>query len=427
MASFMPRLWIANVEEALTSDDILFEHYYGEKSAGMFSRFLCELESGDILLAPWPIDSDYRDYMAKIQGWDERGVEVISTGFDSPHWLAKTVLGNSELLESLARRCSKGKYWVESFIETSNVVCLADKLGLPLRGTDKKIIRSGIIDDFNDKVYFKEWAHSHGIPVVPGTIARDHDQLWSEVETLGRKYDRLMLRKARYAGGAGNMSGNLAELMERLDSWHEKGAVLCEPFLDIVEVAGSLVRIGPRGIELIGIDRQIFERGGWCGFVCPFESGMDEDCKCRVEAVRWGALRLGLEAWKLGVRGLMNLDWAFIASDLSNPLVLECNMRHNGFGYVTELAQRYWGDSWTDLVTYGREGLRTSCNSFTELLEKLRPLRYRGQQILIEERGRDKGAIITNPPRQGVYSLAIFGPDRNYIAAVERLVFQALS
>ena len=80
------KLLVANVEEALPREDLLFSYYYDETSAGMFARFLAELHPGDMLVVPWPLDADFCAYMDGLiglgSGLKEEGNGIIRHEID---------------------------------------------------------------------------------------------------------------------------------------------------------------------------------------------------------------------------------------------------------------------------------------------------------------------------------------------------------
>lgn len=424
MANSTHKLLVANVEEALPRDDLLFSYYYDRKSAGMFARFLSELHPGDMLVVPWPLKADFCEYMDRLIGLGRGSDYVVDTGITDSRLLVDAVLANECAMRILRERCQAPDWRIEAFIETPSVVKLAEALGVPLRGTAAGLIKSGLIENLNDKLYFKKMAEAAGIPVVPGHAARNAAELRAELFGWGRRFDRVMLRKTKYAGGAGNLAGPPRLLQAEIRDWYNSGTVMIEPFLSITEVAGSLVSIGDDGTEFLGVDRQIFEKGGWCGFTAPFRTPGAEKAyrEFNVEAVREGAMRLAVIAQKSGARGLMNLDWAFAAGQHGQPLVLECNFRRNGFGYVAEFAKSYFGDGRNELAMYCRESVPCGFSDFERLCLRLSGVKWRGERVFIDGPGAERGLIITNPPREGKISLAIFGPDQHYISEIWRTV-----
>ncbi|MBQ7568877.1 hypothetical protein IJT17_08740 [bacterium] len=424
MANSTHKLLIANVEEALPRKDMLFSYYYDEKSAGMFARFLAELHPGDMLVVPWPLDKDFCAYMNSLIGLGNGTEYVVDTGITESRLLADAVLANEKTVSLLREKCQSQDWHIEAFIETPAILKLAEALGIPTQGTDPKLINDGLIEDLNDKLYFKRMAEAAGIPTVLGHAAHDDIELNAELRNWGKRFHRVMLRKTKYAGGAGNLSGPARILQAKIRDWYNSGTVMIEPFLNITEVSGSLVRISDDVLEFIGRDRQIFEHGGWCGFTAPFRTPGAEKLyeDFNVEAIREGALKLAEIAQKRGARGLMNLDWAFVSGQHDTPVVLECNFRRNGFGYVVEFAKSYFGAGWNKHTLYCRESIPCGFPNFERLCLRLQEVTWRGEKVFIDRPGAERGLIITNPPREGKISVAIFGPDQHYISEVWRTV-----
>ena len=245
----------------------------------------------------------------------------------------------------------------------------------------------------------------------------DNERWYRTAQTAARL--AMMLRKVSYAGGAGNIHGSGPALLKRIPTWYREGTVLVEPFLEIDAVAGSLAWIGPTGVRFVGIDLQLMRQGGFCGFDFPYPEGPG------ATRVRQATLKVAEEIRRDGVRGYLNLDWAFPSEAPESPLVLECNFRHNGFAYVTEFASRYFGPGWEGMAIHSREGLPTSAGSTRELLARLSGLEVEGEPVLLEAPGRSWGAAVTSPPEGGSFSVAVFDVERRRARQALALVEEA--
>ena len=425
----MPKLYVANAEEALPTNDILFSKYFSAKTTNIYCRLLTELHPGDKLLVPEAVATSFGAYMNRLLGIGGGEQTVIQVEQVGCQLLADLILNDSRVMEELRNKFRAPEWYLEAFIETANVIRLAQALDLPTRGTAPELVEAGLIETYNSKSQFKRIAREAGLPTVPGTYATTATELADKVRQLGRHYRRLMLRKAKYAGGHGNLAGTMDELLPQLNSWYNEGAVLVEPFLDIEEVAGSLVRITDHNLEFLCIDRQIIHNSGWVGFTMPF---CPQDMEAlygdfNIDKVRLDALELAHQAQLRGVRGLMNLDWAFTRNHRDEPIILECNLRHNGLSYIVEFAQAYFGPNWGEQTVYCREYVPCALPDFEQLRRRLSQLCWRGEKVFIDEPGRSRGLVITHPPRQGIVALAIFGPDQEYIDGVRLLAEQAMA
>jgi hypothetical protein len=413
----MPRLWLANAEEVLPEADPFYDEFVRTRTMRMFPRFLLALERGDFLVAPLPIPRDYTGYVARLLDLGDPGRLTLEVrARTSPYSLVEGLLADPGALAEIRERTTQGTWVVEPFVESPRVLRLAEETGIPAGRSRADLVRSGRIGELNDKAWFKAFAASQGLPTVSGEVAFSREQLQEAIVRMSPRYPDLMLRKGVFAGGAGNTHGKGPELLGRVATWYAGGSVLVEPFLDIASVAGSLAWLGASGVRFLGIDLQVIREGSWSGFDYPHPAGAGAD------RIREGTLSLAEELHQQGARGYLNLDWAFLQGSPEAPLLLECNFRHNGFGYVTELAEKYFGPSWERLVIASREGLPTSSRSAAELLERLSGLCLEGHPVLLSAPGGACGAVLTSPPEAGSFSVAVFGEDAGWVKrALERV------
>lgn len=413
----MPRLWLANAEEVLPEADPFYDEFVRTRTMRMFPRFLLALERGDFLVAPLPIPRDYTGYVARLLDLGDPGRLTLEVrARTSPYSLVEGLLADPGALAEIRERTTQGTWVVEPFVESPRVLRLAEETGIPAGRSRADLVRSGRIGELNDKAWFKAFAASQGLPTVSGEVAFSREQLQEAIVRMSPRYPDLMLRKGVFAGGAGNTHGKGPELLGRVATWYAGGSVLVEPFLDMASVAGSLAWLGASGVRFLGIDLQVIREGSWSGFDYPHPAGAGAD------RIREGTLSLAEELHQQGARGYLNLDWAFLQGSPEAPLLLECNFRHNGFGYVTELAEKYFGPSWERLVIASREGLPTSSRSAAELLERLSGLCLEGHPVLLSAPGGACGAVLTSPPEAGSFSVAVFGEDAGWVKrALERV------
>lgn len=369
----MPSLFLANAEEVLPDTDPGYADFVATKTMRMFPRFLLGLRPGDCLVAPVLPPEDFRRYVADLLQMPPS--EVVHVREHSrPYSLVGSLMHDLRLLGD------RRGWRLEPFMQTARSAALAAELGL-----DSDPTPVGLSRQLNDKAAFQEWAREPG---VPGRTVHDRPELEDALRHAPER--RCMLRKSCAAGGSGNLHGPPAELLARLDGWYGGGPVLVEPFLDLAAVAGSLTRLEADGPRFVGVDRQVIRDGAWSGFDYPFPRHDLEE----------GATRLAWRAWDAGARGWMNLDWGFLAGQPDQPLLLECNFRHNGFGYVMDLAERLFGR--TPGAICSREGLPTTARRTDELLS----------------RGLPREAVVTLPPQDGAFSVAVFAADPEEAAAI---------
>mgnify|MGYP000856165438 CR=1 FL=1 len=413
----MPRLWLANAEEVLPEADPFYDEFVRTRTMRMFPRFLLALDPGDLLVAPLPIPRDYTEYVARLLGLGDPGRLALEVrGRTAPYSLVEALLADPEALAEVRERTVQGGWVLEPFVESPRVLRLGEETGIPAGRSAVELVRSGRIGELNDKAWFKAFAASLGLPTVSGEVAFSREQLQEAILRMSPLHPDLMLRKGIFAGGAGNTHGSALELLGRVPTWYAGGSVLVEPFLDISSVAGSLAWLGPTTVRFMGIDLQVIRDGSWSGFDYPHPAGIGAD------RIREGTVSLAEELHQQGARGYLNLDWAILRDSPEAPLLLECNFRHNGFGYVTELAEKYFGPTWESLVIASREGLPTRSRSAAELLKRLSDLRLEGHPVLLSAPGGARGAVLTSPPEAGAFSVAVFAEDACWVErALERV------
>ena len=405
----MHRLWIANAEEALPKDDPHYAHSFATKTMRIFPRFLLCLKPGDCLVLPAEIPDDFAEYIITLLKLPPRHESILRINPASdPYTLPDSILADNNTLSALKAKISSGKWKIEPFIETSGIVRVSDALELNTGLTKPELVWHGIINMLNDKGAFKRLAAALSVPVVPGLEAKSLDELKQAIMDSSLKYKEIMLRKVMYAGGSGNWHGTAEELMPGLDEWYSGGTVLAEPFLDLSSVAGSLAYLDDDDTHFIGIDRQVFKNGGWTGFDYPYPAGKGYD------KVKEYTERIAAAIHMAGARGYLNLDWAFDSSSPEDPIVLECNFRSNGFSYVTEFAEKYFGPSWQGMSISCREDIRTDYKYSKDIIRHFSGATIDGRPLIITEPGMKEGAVITAPPFNGGFSAAVFSHDPEF-------------
>lgn len=405
----MPRLWVANAEEALPEDDPFYAHNVATKTMRIFPRFMLCLRPGDCLVLPTQVPDDFADYIIHLLQLQPKSQCLFRFNhLSEPYTMADSILECDETLNALKKKTENGIWKIEPFIETPRIVRLARALGLTTQLTHMELVWHGMINVLNDKGSFKKLAATLNIPTVPGLEASSLPELKNAIKASAAKYNEIMLRKVKYAGGAGNKHGNAAELLKDISSWYSGGKVLIEPFLNLNSVAGSLAYLDADSASFIGTDKQVFKNGGWTGFAYPYP---EEKGRMHVQEY---TERLA-EAMQLsGARGYLNLDWAFTKEDPCSPIALECNFRSNGFGYVTEFAEKYFGPSWRNMSIACREAIETKETATAALISQFKGRKINGRPLLITEPGASEGAVITAPPFEGGFSATVFSHDPEF-------------
>jgi len=405
------RLWVPNVEEVLPENDVHYEKVFVPKALELFPRSLLCLAPGDAIVSPVAVDRDFCAYVAGLSGLGGPASWLIElAGHSKPYSLVESVTLDPAAMRRLRALGGAGAWVIEPFIESPRVMRLSRDTAIPTDKTNPELVLNGVVTRLNDKGSFKELAARLGVKTTGGYLADSMPALEKAIALVSAANgDRVMLRKTLYGGGLGNLSGGRERLLYEIRSWYNGGRVLIEPFLDIRQVAGSLAVIADGGVSFLGVDVQTFCGGCWNGFDFPHP---DPELAARIREL---TLTVGREAWKLGARGSLNVDWAFTADSPSEPLALECNFRNNGFGYVLNFAARYFGLPPERLHIRYREGLSCGAAGTAALLRRLAAVKLRGLPLLIDGPGRTEGAALMTPPLKGRCSVALFSADPAFI------------
>ncbi|MGE5707596.1 MAG: hypothetical protein ACM3YO_04615 [Bacteroidota bacterium] len=386
----MPKLWLPNFEEVTLPDDPCFESAFARRAKRYASRALFLPSPGDLLLSPALPEPAFLRYVSELGGFPDTSWVLPVREWVEPYSLVGSIFEDQSLLDRLRRL---GEDWIlEPYIESPRVLQLSQQLGIPTGRSRPEQVREGLVERLNDKGFFKELMRELGVPAVPSILARSGTELEAGILRMGH-YERLMLKKTRAGGGLGNLVGTPEALRQIAPDWFH-GAVLVEPFLDLVETIGSLVLIGEEGPEKrVWTDRQLIREGKWTGFRYPHPSR--ETCR---PIVAWSR-RIAQKVHFLGGRGELDLDWGVLRD--GTILALEANFRHNGFGSLLHLAQRLFREERS--IAY-REDLplgEKDFDSFLPWLEERMPVLH----------GSGSGVVVVMPPSGGEGALALFGRD----------------
>ncbi|OGR60523.1 MAG: hypothetical protein A2X36_09870 [Elusimicrobia bacterium GWA2_69_24] len=411
----MPRVWLFNVEEVAPEEDLHFDRVFTPKVAAVFPRFLFCLEPGDLTVAPVPVPEDFARYAAAVNGLPEdlRWLRTLPRR-TRPYSIVTSILADRRGIFAELRGLGKAGGWqLEPYYQSHRILELSRKTGIPFDPCSAQAVLSGVILELNDKAYFKALMSLVGVPTVRGYLAYDRESLRAAMDRAGKdRRSRIMVKKTRYGGGIGNLSGTPASIRRRLRGWYGGGDVIVEPFLRFASVAGSLATISSGGVRYHGVDEQVFAAGRWAGFRYPHR---DDAASRRIREL---TLRVARQVRAKNARGDINLDWGILrgGSGRSIPLALECNFRHNGFGYLMRFARRFFGPRAGRMHIRYTEAfpLRPALDTLQALREAAGKLRIGGEPVLIDHPGLKRGAVIMMPPARGACAMAVFGDTPRY-------------
>ncbi|MGM9992761.1 MAG: hypothetical protein ACI376_07975 [Candidatus Bruticola sp.] len=432
----MPKLFLPNAESVMPPSEGGFANFFKRKTLKVFPRFICSLKPGDILVTPTDIDYAFQKYLCSLLELGRPEETIIKVQMAPSCLLTDSLKADLQAWATIKERCPKDNWEIEPYIQTESILELGRELGLPVRGTDKQNIALGLIENLNSKDFCKALAIGAGCQVPLGMCADSYESLDRAIckvanETFNHPADtepKLMLRKVQSAGGAGNLAGPPQYLRSRIKHWYGGGRVLVEPYINFETVCGSLNFIDNEGSHFIGLDSQVFDQdGGWCGFDSPAilaETSEDSTLK----RLHSNIDSLGRAISATGARGYLNMDWGLTrnSSGELTPMFLECNFRHNGLGYVLEVAKQLCGDEWKKLYISSREKISTSLNNTDQLLSKLSSLTCEGTPLLLRKKGDRCGLLVTSPPACGHTALAALGPNKRYVESALTMAAAAI-
>jgi hypothetical protein len=426
MVRFMPRLWLANVDEVWSPRTSERDAHVFDKVSAMTARFLFCLQSGDALLLPSEVPADFLRFVSGVQGFRAGETQVFHPAIRSkPYYLVNSTLADASLMQQLKNLVTGGDWTVEPYIESARVLALADALGIPAARSGRERIMDGLSEFINSKLCFKNHLRKMQIPVVEGLKARSAEALKEAIMQLSASgFNHLMLRKALGGGGMSNLSGTPHELVLQIPAFYQGGAVLVEPFLDLSATLGSLVEINENGLVYRGVDAQLIENGGWVGFSYPCPAD------CLTKQIEEWTLQIADSFRQMGALGYVNVDWGVLAGEdgVSSLVALECNFRHNGLSHVLDLTRRFAGCLAQDchIIIKDNIDVLPADLDLNGLLKRLRSLPAL-QSGLVESPGRSSGFLPILPPRKGRCAMLFFGPNPEQVQEVQQAVQEALA
>lgn|GEM_PF-1177371 len=421
------RIWIANGEEVTSPRRSEDEPTVLSKVRAFEARYLFYPTEDDLLISFSEPRESFMEYLTGLLGYSKPPRVLFPRRVSSPYFLIDSVLADDDLMARLRAITAGGQWSLEPHYESRRVLLLADSLGLGFSRTRRDLVVGGLIDQCNDKEFFKRLADELDIPRVPGVCVETLEEVSAALLSSGpgSSTTSWMLRKAVNAGGLGNLFGDRESLLKALPTYCTGGRILVEPFLDLSLTLGSLVRLSEEGCFFVGIDSQRIEEAGWTGFSYPY---IDDRF---AGTVRDYSLRIAARMHRNGARGYLNLDFGVVRNgETERSLVaLESNLRHNGFSHILDLAGRYFQDGppprhiqFVSNVTVSSPGI-----TFPGLLGTLRAITVDGESVLIEGRGRIRGVIPILPAYAGSCGLAIFGETADYVDRVHEAAVTALA
>lgn len=348
------KIWLPNVEEI--GRPLMANDTRNYNSA--VQKYLWLLEEGDLFILPCGVSPDFLDYLIKIKGLKTRPEILVPEKSYPGQPFMESLLQDRVIIQKLQKiGQEKSHHGVVlcPYIATLSTLTLSKVTAIPLVNTyqDQRylsFIESNGVMNFNCKSHIKKECQLLGIPFIAGESASSVKELEVTLLKMMTESNLLIIKKAYAGGGLGNfmLPANGLTLHERLQvalGWYieqcyQDEIVVVEPYLNFLQIVGSLSVISKEFQQYHGIDLQIIRNNGWSGVLLPFRNRWEEE-------IKRSTLILGEKIRALGGRGLLNLDFGITEN---GPVLIESNFRLNGFYLIEQLRELLQQNSSSDNI-----------------------------------------------------------------------------
>lgn len=400
MVHFMPKIYLMNIEEAQNGNALY-------NISNNLQKYIWLMSDSDIFVAPLFFDTDFLEYIAKIKCLDAKLQIITPEELVEPYSLIGSIYNNKKTMAELKHLSNKNHWEIEPYIQTEKVVEFANDVNIPSKATDSNLIRHGLTEQCNSKLYFKTVCEKLGLKTPSWNVVDCIEDARQYLKN-SNSFKKMILKKAKSLGGAGNLSGYPNELLSQLEKWYTiSEPLLIEEYCDFSYILGSLSSVKQQEIKFFGIDEQIVSKDSWKGLKFPAEINVDLQSEIRVASEKVADLFR-----ELGGIGYLNLDFGVVSDKHHNAVLyaLESNFRQNAFNVFFE----NFAKPNRKLYYYGN--FKTNMGSFNELKDLLDSERVDDRPLLAKNFLEDYGAIIINYAfNQNIFGALIFGEDDSYI------------
>lgn len=417
----MHKVWVINLEEAVgksISRNLLLQ---------VCCRYLWCVNHGDYFISTIQFPEEYLEYVCALKNLPADYSWIIEIPDVSSYKLTgDAILHCRTAFEKLAQLAKKGTYKIEPYIETAKMIEVAERAGLSIGLTDKKLVNAGFVNQLNNKVYFKKLSAELGIRTIPGGVAGNLQEIQEAVAAIARQgKSKVMIKASNSCGGCGNLSGDMDYISKELKSWYNGDEVLVEPVLNFVETIGSLAVIKENSLDYYGLDCQLINAFCWVGCSYPYDASQFS------KKIQECTLQYAGKIQAMGGRGWLNLDWGIeCGSDGNYSLIaIEANFRHNGFKYILDVAQEMLTKKQHHayIKYYMDYPISSRFKNFPALVEKTKAIRLNGESLLITKAGAKGGVLYVSSLQQSKTAVIIVGHSSEYVMKAEKVIKEELS
>jgi hypothetical protein len=383
-----------------------------KKCAEVAPRAVHYLEPDEAAVLYEPLDPAYAEYYERLYGYRPMTFSPRRryTDLSEPLSLLENILEDGELVASIADHGRLRGWRITPFISHPLVHELGRRTGLPVAGMREDLVRAGRVAELNDKALFQDVCRKLRIPVPPSAHVAGWTKVLAEARRICDRDGKVMLRRARAAGGLGNCEVNplllrekgcasveeylAAELVPR-DEW-ERETVLVEPVLDVAYSPTTLYRVDDERMRLVADSMRTIRANASLGGMIP--SGISRDILDRL--VEYGQRYAGYIRLR-GASGYFDIDWGVLRD--GSIVAFESNYRFTGNNHPVAIRRKLRSDNVGGAVTLSNDALKVSETAA-----------FVGVLAFLEERGanwdavRGEGVIVTIPPAGGSMGYVAF-------------------
>jgi hypothetical protein len=411
-------LFVGNYDRGIVVANI--DDAFQGKTTGALARKCIEvapravhyLGEGDAAILYAPLSDEYRDYYRSLYGRNPMTFAPRQQYADmnQPLSLLENILADSDLLERIAQEGRRHGWRITPFISHPLVHELGRRTGLPVSGMGADSVDAGNVTILNDKAAFQHVCKTLDILVPKSLHIQGWDNIIAAAKEIYSRDGRVMLRRARAAGGLGNCEASktlldacgaktLEEYFEKQllprEEW-EREIVLVEPVLNVLMSPTTLFKIEDGKVRFIADSCRILRNNASVGGLIPSTaSGVPRKLLDRMVNYSY---RYSGHVRHLGGDGYFDIDWGVIEKDdgVVDIVAFESNYRFTGNNHPIAIRQRLRPENAAGLVSLSNDALKVSQD--ITLADVLAYLEDAGHPWC---HSRGEGIVVTIPPAGG--------------------------
>lgn len=170
------------------------------------SRFLWMVEPGDVILLDKIPDTLFLDYLCKIKNISLDSFKIIPLVSDWKKTYSADTLLDEKIINKIKIALGENQsFTLWPFIYNSTIIELANKLSISISDKQKRFIKDGSIQKWNDKIEFRNIANQYHVPHSIGTICHSLDEFSLTLSTYLNKTGKIIVKQPCSSGTMGNI------------------------------------------------------------------------------------------------------------------------------------------------------------------------------------------------------------------------------